>query len=92
MAHPGDEFYFFGDFSQLLPVGTDPEDEGRDCSFYVQETAWYSHECEQAWKSWNELFTGVSHELRGRHKRCVSDFLSALAPAPSTGSHRGEGL
>ena len=49
------------------------EDEGRDCSFYVQETAWYSHECEQAWKSWNELFTGVSHELRGRHKRSISD-------------------
>jgi hypothetical protein len=56
------------------------EDEGRDCSFYVQETAWYSTECEQAWKSWNELFTGVSHELRGRHKRSAQ----RLQPCPGT--------
>ena len=49
------------------------EDEGRDCTFYVQETAWYSSEGEQAWKSWQELFTGVSHEVRGRHKRSVND-------------------
>ena len=49
------------------------EEEGRDCSFYAQETAWYSNECEQAWKSWKELYAGVSNEARGRHKRCVSD-------------------
>ena len=49
------------------------QDEGRDRSFYVQETAWYSHECEQAWRFWKELYTGVSGEVRGRHKRCVND-------------------
>jgi hypothetical protein len=49
------------------------EDNGRDCSFYVQETAWYSPECEQTFQSWNELFTGVSHELRNRRNRRLNE-------------------
>ena len=49
------------------------EQDGRDCSFYVQETAWFSNECEEAWKSWKQLYTGVSSMLHKRHKRSIND-------------------
>jgi hypothetical protein len=49
------------------------EHNGRDCGFYVQETAWYSPECQQTFQSWNELFTGASHELRNRPKRRLNE-------------------
>ena len=58
-----------------VPRGASGEaaEEGQDCSFYVQETAWYSNECEQCWKTWKELYAGVSNEVRGRHTRYISD-------------------
>ena len=49
------------------------EHNGRDCGFYVQETAWYSPECQQTFQSWNELFTGASHELRNRLNRRLNE-------------------
>ena len=49
------------------------EEEGRDCTFYVQETTWYSQECEQVWDFWRKLYTGVSSEVRDRHKRSIND-------------------
>ena len=44
-------FEFPGERQARLPF----EEEGQDYSFYVQETAWHSTECEQCWKSWKEL-------------------------------------